>query len=901
MGKGRSPGKWFKNLLSRKKSSSKYKSSKKDDILKPSDNKDELRSSDLTVSDQIADSLVIPSPISGANATKVVLSEKEVVSSSSHDNDIISAGDEEVHAKAVANFGSQEDLEKLRLTDAATTVQAASKGYQVTDNSSSKSESSKKDDILKPSDNKDELQSSDLTVSDQIADSLMIPSPISGANASKGVLSEKEVITGSLHDKDIISAGDEEVHAKAVANFGSQEDVEKLRLTDAATTVEAASKGYQVINNTSSKSESSKKDDILKPSDNKDELRSSDLTMSDQIADSLVIASPISGANATKGVLSEKEVITSSSHDNDIISAGDEEAHAQAVVSFGSQEDLEKLGLTDAATTVQAASRGYQARLTFQTQKGIIQLQALIRGHLVRRQAVSAYHCVKGIVKFQALVRGYNVRRSDIGLAVLKIRKDPKCSNSIGVITTTQSEKLCDIVFVRKLLASSSVAVPLSLRFYHGDPNLAKEWLSRWTRSHFWPPLPELNKKLDSLSNDKNGSHRTVEKGQIKRNTRKSPSVKAGDGSGSGSGSSKYKQHLKKDSNRLLLSAQEHPRKEIEKSSSVKSRLESVSDRAEVVDEKRKHSTRKNSGHTVSDVSKLGSSASSEKMKDLAVSKAKDLAVSKAKDLAVSKAKDLAVSKAKDLAVSKSKESDPEKSLGQQVEYKHDNQPHGDPFALSKTSVINVTDEGTIDVLDHTVTEVSKLDQRVSSEKMTDLAVSNSKESDPDKSPRQHVGDKLDNDPHDNSMDFLQQSVMNNYIDEAIQGVSEELSGGGSDNYVSNNYQRRASLPANFNDQDNDSQNTPRLPSYMAPTESAKARIRAQGSPRSASAFVDNNSVTRRLSLSSSLNANSDSFSPRSERLVISGRGGIRTDRSLSSLRDGNGTGKKLIQPRWRR
>lgn len=64
-----------------------------------------------------------------------------------------------------------------------------------------------------------------------------------------------------------------------------------------------------------------------------------------------------------------------------------------------------------------------KARRAFQTLRAITQLQALIRGHLVRRQAVSALYCVKGIVKFQALARGYNVRRSDVGLAVLKIRK----------------------------------------------------------------------------------------------------------------------------------------------------------------------------------------------------------------------------------------------------------------------------------------------------------------------------------------------------------------------------------------------------------------------------------------------------------------------------------------------
>lgn len=53
-----------------------------------------------------------------------------------------------------------------------------------------------------------------------------------------------------------------------------------------------------------------------------------------------------------------------------------------------------------------------QARRSFRTLKGIIRLQALIRGHLVRRQAVSTLRTTWLIVKFQALVRGRNVRLS---------------------------------------------------------------------------------------------------------------------------------------------------------------------------------------------------------------------------------------------------------------------------------------------------------------------------------------------------------------------------------------------------------------------------------------------------------------------------------------------------------
>ncbi|XP_004490012.1 protein IQ-DOMAIN 29 [Cicer arietinum] len=542
----------------------------------------------------------------------------------------------------------------------------------------------------------------------------------------------------------------------------------------------------------SSKTSSSKKNDIFKSSSNKDALGSSELTVSNPIptVDSLLISPPISGSNATKEVLLEKEVVSSLPHERDILSNRNEEARAPEVANFASKDELETLKLTEAAIKLQAACRGYQARREFQTLKGITLLQALIRGHLIRRQAVSALHCVKGIVKFQALARGYNVRRSDVGVSVLNIRKDSQFSKPIGVVTSTQAEKLSGNVFVHKLLVSSSHAFPLTLNSDLGEPYLAWNWLDRWTRLRFWAPLSKSEKKLDSVSDEKNISCQTVEKGQVKRNIRKSPAVKPDDGSSSGS--NKHKQRPKKDSNNSLLSTQEHPQKEIEKSSLKKTRMQNVSDRSEIVNEKRKHSSKTTSDHTVTDVSEKGPNSSSEK-------------------------------KMKDITVPKSEESYPEKDLEKKAQEENNDKPRNDSTAVLQTRVKNVGDE--------------------------------------------------------------------------TLGVSEELNGG--DKIISNNYQRRASLPANFNDQENELHNTPRVPSYMAPTESAKARLRGQGSPRFATDIVDKNSLTRRHSLSSSLNSRSGSFSPRAEKLItLSSRGVARTDKSLSSSRDGT---DKLVQPQWRR
>lgn len=52
----------------------------------------------------------------------------------------------------------------------------------------------------------------------------------------------------------------------------------------------------------------------------------------------------------------------------------------------------------------------FKARKKLQSLQGITRLQALARGHLVRRQAVATLQSVRGIIKIQALVRGQKVR-----------------------------------------------------------------------------------------------------------------------------------------------------------------------------------------------------------------------------------------------------------------------------------------------------------------------------------------------------------------------------------------------------------------------------------------------------------------------------------------------------------
>lgn len=57
-----------------------------------------------------------------------------------------------------------------------------------------------------------------------------------------------------------------------------------------------------------------------------------------------------------------------------------------------------------AATKIQAAFRGYLARKALRALKGIVKLQAIIRGRAVRRQAITTLKCLQSIVNIQSQV-----------------------------------------------------------------------------------------------------------------------------------------------------------------------------------------------------------------------------------------------------------------------------------------------------------------------------------------------------------------------------------------------------------------------------------------------------------------------------------------------------------------
>ncbi|KAG8370258.1 hypothetical protein BUALT_Bualt14G0098200 [Buddleja alternifolia] len=129
--------------------------------------------------------------------------------------------------------------------------------------------------------------------------------------------------------------------------------------------------------------------------------------------DIIATTNPVMGSDDTKKHAVAVAPATATAADDAAVAAAKAAAVAAAVIqptaAYGWGGGVEEA----AAITVQCVFRGYLARKALNALKGLVKLQALVRGHLVRKQAKATLRCMQALLTVQARARAQRLRMAE--------------------------------------------------------------------------------------------------------------------------------------------------------------------------------------------------------------------------------------------------------------------------------------------------------------------------------------------------------------------------------------------------------------------------------------------------------------------------------------------------------
>ncbi|VAH52624.1 unnamed protein product [Triticum turgidum subsp. durum] len=125
--------------------------------------------------------------------------------------------------------------------------------------------------------------------------------------------------------------------------------------------------------------------------------------------------------------------------------------------------DPEEDHVESAAIVIQSGIRTYNARQELSNHKDLVKLQAVIRGHLVRRQAAESLQCLLAIVKTQGLVRTHQAQQSS--------------GRFQDTLVRSSSEKLLHNGFALKLMDNMSTSKSMNIRCDASETDATWKWM----------------------------------------------------------------------------------------------------------------------------------------------------------------------------------------------------------------------------------------------------------------------------------------------------------------------------------------------------------------------------------------------------------------------------------------
>lgn len=161
-----------------------------------------------------------------------------------------------------------------------------------------------------------------------------------------------------------------------------------------------------------------------------------------------------------------EELIEEQDETISVSSTGPKQGESTSLVE-GSNADPEEDHLESAATNLQPGSGTCILREELLNEKDLVKLQAVIRGHLVRKQASESLQCLLAIIKIQGLIRAHQAQHSPG-----KIQE---------TIVHSSGEKLLCNGFALKLMDSTSTSKSIRIKCDPSESDVTWEWMERWT------------------------------------------------------------------------------------------------------------------------------------------------------------------------------------------------------------------------------------------------------------------------------------------------------------------------------------------------------------------------------------------------------------------------------------